>query len=129
MDIDWEKIIKVGGEGGVISLKGGRQENGKWIFSTKTNESMLDEEMATERSIPQEKPRTEAIKLIPTNRSSNWRIVDNWTDAIELLDEFPWRRLTPLEVHSDFKEKVWEEIEKGNVPSHRILKWEKICTP
>ncbi|WP_283152643.1 hypothetical protein [Guptibacillus hwajinpoensis] len=93
MDIIWETIIKVGGEGGVISLKGGTQENGKWIFSTKTTESMFDEEMATERSIPQEKPSTDAIKLIPTNRSSNWRIVDNWRDAIELLNEFPWRSL------------------------------------
>lgn len=110
-------ILEVGAEGGSITLRG-VQIAGKWRFSLKSidqSESFLDDCGELGDSSP-----------------DNSRTADSWTEALKLLDTYPWHRLHPLEVHPDFRETVFDTVSarfgsKDADPWDQLSKWKSVC--
>ena len=88
MEDNWEVIVKVGAEGGEISLLGLKNEKGDWKYRKSINEidysELLDEEVDYN-------PEKEVIEIIPTVRIERG-IVFTWEEAIEILNGYPWRK-------------------------------------
>jgi hypothetical protein len=57
---------------------------------------------------------------------SRTKCVYTWEEAIGLIEKYPWVSLSPLDVHPDFREKVWGAvIDNGkNVKCHNFERWE-----
>jgi hypothetical protein len=110
-------IVRVGAEGGDLALVGEPTGSG-WRFSVRTNESLL----LDEDDIPSVLQRIE---------ERVW--VHSWPAAVALLDQHPWAALLPLNVHPEFREAVWREVnlrlgglDEGN-GEYRIDRWRKAC--
>jgi hypothetical protein len=88
-----ETIVEVGAEGGSISLRGRRDEQGEWRFRVITNEAALSDLIGEEPTPMENQP---------------W--VDSWDDALTLLGRFPWPRLHPIAVHHEFVDDVLAAI-------------------
>lgn len=109
-----ETIIKVGAAGGSITLFG-IESNESWKFCCNTFDcSDADDE--------------------PTRTESEW--VTSWTSALRLMDKYPWDLLFPLEVHPNFRTRVWEAVQK-RLEKRRLspedrqqsdpARWEQVC--
>jgi hypothetical protein len=107
-----EVIVEVGGEGGSVTLYGMRTNEG-WIFSSKS----IDHSAAfLGESWEGRKSQTVAL----------------WSEALELLDSYPWHRLSPLQVHPDFRAQVLDVVKvryEGVEDSvwNRLPDWEALC--
>ena len=58
--------------------------------------------------------------------------VASWTEALGLLDFYPWHRLFPLQVHPDFRGGVFDAVKAryGDAEDsawNRIADWKKLC--
>lgn len=107
-----EVIVKVGAEGGDITLLGLYTNEG-WVFIRKVFEQMPT--LVDEPSIQ--------------HRSGT---VGSWPEALGLLGRYPWHRLHPLTVHPEFHEQVWEAVvsrfKAENEPSdERLDRWKALC--
>jgi hypothetical protein len=100
-----EVIIKLGAEGGSITLYGLQTERGQ-AFWTEVVEWTLEEE---------------GIE----NKSS---VVDTWEAALQLLDRnYPWPKLRPIFIHPEFRRRIWIALQErlqsssepcGGTPEH-----------
>jgi len=55
-------------------------------------------------------------------------MVEAWDDALRLVDRYPWHLLYPLEVHPEFRERVWFEVERRcSDRRHRLERWREVC--
>lgn len=77
-----ELILKIGAEGGSLTLYGNR-DLGHWRFSR----TVID-------------GSGELVGLPPSRSDS--QIVDTIEEALMLLDRYPWQALYPLEIHPEF---------------------------
>jgi len=110
-------ILKVGAEGGSITLLGMHAADG-WRFrlkSTDHSDTIFDESCEAADSSPNDS-----------------RTADSWLAALELLDSYPWHRLYPLEVHPDFREIVFDTVaerygSKDADPWDQLSKWRVVC--
>lgn len=107
-----EVILSVAAEGGGITLYGVRAARG-WAFERRVSDqtpTLLDE---------------------PTIQHDSG-IVHSWDAALELLDRYPWHRLSPRAVHPEFRSQLWREIERrdraGLVPERRLDDWRRLCS-
>src|SRR5262249_41906371 len=93
-----EVILKLGAEGGSLTLYGFRIKEG-WSFTLGTYDCtpvLIDEGP-------------------PMHRKSG--VVDRWDAALKLLDQNPsWPKLHPISIHPDFKTKVWVAVQKRLQP-------------
>jgi hypothetical protein len=104
-NVEREVIVEVGAEGGSIALCGVRGEAG-WSYSLYVNHRLLDEE--------------------PIQKETDQ--VETWDAAIALLDRYPWRQLSPLRVHPEFRSKILSAVGGDSAPHRRRLKnWEAVC--
>jgi hypothetical protein len=111
-------IVRVGGEGGAITLFGRQNGTQAWEFRRASSDSswMLDEEMD-----PNPPPAPAPV----------W--VKTWNEAVTLLDRNPWAQLVPLSVHADFREEVLVEVTRRLLaePSARterqMERWLEAC--
>ncbi|MFP5210053.1 MAG: hypothetical protein ACLGRW_12270 [Acidobacteriota bacterium] len=97
-DGDTEVILRVGAEGGDVTLVG-RQGEGGWRFSLHVDDcsgEFLDEE--------------DAAGLPRGIQASPW--VHSWPAAVALLDRYPWTQLSPQAVHPEFREQVGQEVSR-----------------
>jgi hypothetical protein len=113
-----EPIIEIGAEGGSITLFGFKTANGAWHFSRTTRDetpTYLDPE--------------EGGPAI--NHTSAW--VKTWPEALTLLDRYPWAMLSPLQIHPDFRHRVWDAVQKrlehesGTHAKERSARWARMC--
>ncbi len=92
-------VLKIGAEGGSLTIFGERAASGAWSFSLRTNETatygLLDEE--------------DRQGFEPRSTSPR---VHSFAAAIALLDKYPWFRLCPMEVHPEFAAAVGHEVRK-----------------
>jgi hypothetical protein len=107
-----EIIVEVGGEGGSVTLYGIRMNDG-WVFSRKS----IDQSAAF---IGESWERLES------------QTVASWSEALELLDSYPWHRLFPLQVHPDFRSQVLDVVKTRyegveNSVWNRLPDWEALC--
>ena len=107
-----EIIIKIGAEGGSITLYGFRAQRG-WLFSRKVIDwtpELVDEEHIRRKSA----------------------IVDSWEAALELLDQYPWCRLYPISIHPDFRQKIWIAVQErlhdtSEISKAELKRWQDAC--
>jgi len=110
-------ILKVGAEGGGITLYGRRNANQKWEFRRVANDSWVLPDVV--------------LNLYPPTPVPVW--VKTWKEAVTLLDRNPWTKLVPLSVHSEFREEVLVEVTRRLLaePSKRnkrqMDRWLKVC--
>lgn len=119
-----EVIVKVGGEGGGMTLLGRRESRSEpWAFSVKVQSAnwLLEEEDEGAPAIPR-RPEPEPV----------W--VSTWSEAVGLLDRWPWAKLVPLEVHVEFRDDVLVEVTRrliGDPSDHArrtMNRWLTICS-
>jgi hypothetical protein len=105
-----ETILEVGAEGGSVTLFGNRNDAGQWRFWTQTDETtmnyLLDEEDL--RGLG---------SLVNASES-----VCSLTDAIALLDKYPWHCMVPLQVHPEFLTVILSEVQKRGTPED-VASW------
>jgi hypothetical protein len=106
-----EIIVKVGAEGGSLTLYGQRNGRG-WQFSM----GLFDQTMSWVDGGP------------VVERTS--KVVKTWASALKLLDEYSWNRLFPLAVHPDFGKKVFAAVvarNKRGYNEYGVDRWQEIC--
>jgi hypothetical protein len=81
---DWQVILQLGAEGGSITLYGMETERG-WLFSRNVSDW--------------------------TRIQHKSPVVDSWDAAVDLLDQYPWQRLSPLMIHPEFSERIWSALQ------------------
>jgi hypothetical protein len=99
-----ETILELGAEGGSIILFGNRDVAGMWRFWTQTDETSMSE-------LLDEEDLRELGSLVKTSP-----VVSSLTEAFALLDEYPWRSLTPIQIHPDFRLAILHEVQKRGTP-------------
>ncbi len=107
-----EVILQVGAEGGHLTLYGIRTTYG-WLFSRQVIDQTPD--LFNEPWI-----------------QHNSEIVNLWSDALKLLDRYPWHKLYPLEVHSEFREMVFDAVvvrykSENDINPRGLADWKKLC--
>lgn len=110
---DREMILKIGGEGGGLTLWGKQTETG-WIFSRNVTDQSTT--LFGEDEI--------------THTSSS---VSSWGDAIALLDKYKWHRLYPLVAHQAFHKLILDAVivrfkSEKNPRSRHIEHWRSLCS-
>ena len=90
---DREVIVKIGAEGGSITLFGVRRPPG-WLYSRSVDE-FIDEEVGG------------------SQHDSN--VVDSWKAALGLLDLYPWHRLSLQHVHPEFRRRILAAVRESGL--------------
>jgi hypothetical protein len=114
--MNWETILKLGGEGGSVTLYGRENSEGVWEFSRERNESTLVDFLH----------KNEQKNLKGVLRT-NSKIVRGWDHVIDLLPKY-WVHLCALTVHPDFAKSIWELV-WPHVDVHRLHSWAEACFP
>ncbi len=94
-----EVILKVGAEGGSLTIFGKRNAIGDWSFFSEKNEVALADLLA-------EEDRDESPALEYSDD------VSSFDEALKLLERYPWFRFNPRKVHPDFLDRVLLEVKK-----------------
>ncbi|MBV9081269.1 MAG: hypothetical protein JOZ62_01235 [Acidobacteriaceae bacterium] len=94
-----EVVLRIGGEGGSLTLVRQRTADEQWQFRIETNETALYDMLSDEDR--------NGIEF-----SSQTGYVRSFEQALELLDRYPWFDLYPIEVHPAFVEAVLREVRK-----------------
>ena len=97
-----EVVLSVGAEGGSLSVYRVPLADGRWDWEVETNEVATydllsdDDDLDVRSSVR----RTGATSL---------------GDALTVLDKYPWVRLTPMQVHADYRDVILSAVlERGN---------------
>jgi hypothetical protein len=107
-------IIKIGAEGGSITLSGWKTSRGTWRFLRATDERSMKGALSEE----------DAAGLEFTSKSA---AVSGWNGALQILSRYPWQRLYPLYVHPEFADPVWQEVAKVELDSWQRNRWSELC--
>jgi hypothetical protein len=114
-----EVIVGIGAEGGSITLFGHRDANLDWHFARGVNDQ-------TPTFLTDEDGARPGIQ-----HTSDW--VNSWPEAVALLDRYPWALLSGLEVHPEFRERVWTEVNRrlnsvsADYADSRRRRWANAC--
>jgi hypothetical protein len=114
-----EVIVEIGAEGGSITLFGQKEVGGDWRFCR-----CVDDQTPTFLSDGDGGGP-------PIEHSSDW--VNSWSEAVELLDKYPWVMLSGQSVHPEFRERVWDEVLRrleAQPESRRVRarqRWARVC--
>jgi hypothetical protein len=108
-DLTGETILKLGAEGGSLTLFANRDAAGHWMFWTQTDEStmydLLDEEDL--RGLGSLVKTSESVSSLP--------------EACALLDKYPWCGMTLIQVHPKFRLAILDEVQKRGTPEEVAL--------
>jgi hypothetical protein len=51
-------------------------------------------------------------------------VVDSWNAALELLDRYPWPKLSPISIHPDLKRQIWVAVqERLRTTEPELIPW------
>ena len=117
-----EIIIELGGPEGAITLYGQRDANGGWWF-TREARTLFREEYGNEDAV---------LQCCEASVSG----ATTWTGALRLLDRSPWAELHPVEIHPDFRDRIWEAVIERNqrMPGEdawrqaALSRWRLLCS-
>jgi hypothetical protein len=111
--------VRMGAEGGSITLVGQKNSRGGWRYARAVTDhtlTLLDE--------PDGGGST-------SNSMTPW--VKTWSEAVALLDRYPWALLPSIEVHPEFAERLWGEVtrrikDRGGAQAARVSeRWARAC--
>jgi hypothetical protein len=104
-------ILKILAEGGSLTLLGLKSDDA-WRFRLVRNESTLGDLLnADDRA---------GLEL---HYASDWL---PWADVLELLNEYPWHRLSPDLVHPAFRRQIWQAVQSKVRPVDRRPWWKRM---
>jgi hypothetical protein len=113
-------IISISAEGGSIYLRGIKTSDGEWKCSRavgdQTASFLSDDDGAG----------------LPMDSRTEW--VSTWSEALILLDRYPWAMPGASDVHPEFREQVWTEVTRrlrgrtGARANRARAKWIHACT-
>jgi hypothetical protein len=92
-------VLEVGAEGGSVTLIGREGADGAWRFARITIDQSW--ELFGDEDVP---------ITAPDLTSLVW--VDSWEAGLNLMDRYPWVRLSPVYVHPAFVERVKAALEE-----------------
>ena len=110
----WQIVLKVGVEGGSLTVFGVDSGGGQWKFSVERDESTLASMLSEE----------DLGGLRPSDFRGKSKLLETLDDALRHMDRYPWHRFYPVRIHPDFLEQVLEAVRLrgGDVESwKRIL--------
>jgi hypothetical protein len=114
-------VLEVGAEGGAVTLFGRPIAGGRWQFARLTDDQTeaLFGDSGAELTAP------------PAVKPEDW--VENWAEALRLMDRYQWARLHPVAVHPEFVERVRAAVEErlaaegsDGWTEYRREKWERV---
>jgi hypothetical protein len=114
-----EIILGIAAEGGSITLYGQKDYKGNWIFCR----GVADH---TPTFLSDDNGKGENI-------SHSSAHVKTWEEAIALLDKYPWAMLSGIEVHSEFRDRIWSAVLKrledknGERIKRTKARWAVLC--
>jgi hypothetical protein len=112
-------IVRVGAEGGDVSLVGRRNPESHWEFRRVVNDSSWS-------VLEEEELKPNRLATVPT-----W--VSSWGEAMGLLDRYPWAELRPLAVRAEFRADVLVEVTRRLLEAPatrrdlRMAQWLAVC--
>jgi hypothetical protein len=106
-------ILQIYAEGGSLTLLGIRTAN-TWRCRLVRNESTLADLLNEEDRAGLE-----------VHYASDWL---PWDAALELLNEYPWHRLSPGQVHPAFRQRIWAAVQSKAGPSQRQPWWKRFVS-
>jgi hypothetical protein len=99
---DEEVVLRVGAEGGSLTVYRVPSTDGQWYWEVETNE------VAT-YDLLSEADDLDAASSVRRTR------VRSLEDALVVLDKYPWVRLTPIQVHADYRDVILHAVfERGS---------------
>jgi hypothetical protein len=104
-------ILEILAEGGSLTLLGDRTSTG-WRFRLVRNESTLADLLNEEDRAGLE-----------VHYASDWL---PWDAALELLNEYPWHRLSPGQVHPAFRQRIWTAVQSKANPAPHQPWWKRM---
>ena len=113
-----EVIVEVGSAGGSIALLGVRRGE-EWFLCRRNDESALADDLDED----------DFDLLDRLVSQSEW--VRGWEAGLALLDAYPWAQLSPIAVHSEFRELVMAAIAERarRLRYISIEEWRQACLP
>ncbi len=95
-----ETLLRVEGSSGIITLSGERDERGKWRWWVGGGGA--------------------------GEESREWT---DWPDVMLALDEEPWEEYAPIEVHPEFRSKIWGAVLQRTADPAGLIPWFRVCFP
>jgi hypothetical protein len=92
-----EVVLKIGTEGGTLSIQRFRAPGGIWKFIFITDESTMSDFL-------EEDDQIDLVKKYPP--------VDTFKEAIQLMNNYPWHEMHVVTIHQDYIEAVQSEKQK-----------------
>lgn len=105
-------VLRIGFEGGSITLWRTKDQEGVWKYALATNESVLADWDSDEKE-----------NLVRTPE----RWVGSFDAGMHLLDSYPWRQGYPRDLHPDYGQLVWKHVIAEGVASSLVDDWAEIC--
>ena len=115
-----EVILEIGAECGSLTIYGICDPECGWRFTTVRDETALRDIL----------PEDEQEGLEFYERSG---YVVSLVEALGLLECYPWHKLYPLQVHPEFRQRIFDTVisryaSEGSPNDHRIGRWEERCS-
>ncbi|SDO87260.1 NAD-dependent protein deacetylase, SIR2 family [Paenibacillus sp. yr247] len=112
-----ETILKLGAEGGSLTLLGERTNDEKWTFYRETQEHALADLINDEDSD------------LPALLNQKSKLIES--DIKEALKRLGrnWSNLYPVEVHSDFAWLIYKQVieDSVSVSNRNLHRWQRLC--
>lgn len=117
-DFKQETILQVGADGGTIAILRRHISDGSWRFFKKISESFHADLLSEEEQ--------EGLGFHTQDTC-----YESFSEALNLLREYPWHKLSPLRVHPEFRQSIYERVvELSNAdeePNENLSKWKTQC--
>ena len=114
-----EVVLEIGGEGGSLTIFGICDPRCGWRFTTVRDETTLRDML----------PEDEQEGLEFYERSG---YVASLVEALGLLDRYPWHKLSPQQVHPEFRQRIFDVVvsrfeAEGEDRWGQLSNWRKVC--
>ncbi len=119
---DQEIVLKMYGVGVLLTLYGSRQNMDHWKFLLERDESTMQDFLLDKNA------------EVSNSLYVRSKYADSWSEALDLLDKYPWTIFVPAEVHPQFRHLVWSAIEerdaKQDIKYGRpvLREWKRLCS-
>jgi hypothetical protein len=102
-----EVVLRVGAEGGSLTVYRVPYTGGGWFWEVETNEVALHDLVSDDDDLDS----CGAVRRT---------LAESFEEAIERLDKYPWVRLYPLQIHKDYHDAILRAVlERGGEREER----------
>lgn len=112
MNAKWEKLLEILAEGGSISVLGNKSSGGNWTFALVRDETTLAQ--LIDDTLPED-------TYLETS-------ADSWDSLLDMIDRYPWVKLYPKTVHTEFRKKLLAAVIARTSDPWILERWEDACS-